>query len=159
MFEIGLEQKLFWSHKTFLRLFKIAENDTENVSLKQKSPTKVLSAKKWRLWEVAIIINNNNDNNRPGGLGSWRMGRDYSKDSIAENSQNPETSPGNWRRLAVTQTPVKNHQQTLMWKTLMSKKKKIKIIKIRPDLIMINKKKENLQNSRLCCSDWPQNKT
>ena len=35
------------------------------------------------------------------------MGRDYLNDSIAENSQNPETSPGDLRRLAVTQTPVK----------------------------------------------------
>ena len=39
-------------------------------------------------------------------------------DSIAENGQNPETSPGDLRRLAVTQTPVKNHQLILMWKTL-----------------------------------------
>ena len=31
---------------------------------------------------------------------------------------NPEMSPGDLRRLAVTQTPVKNHQLTLMWKTL-----------------------------------------
>ena len=30
-------------------------------------------------------------------------------DSIAENSQNPETISGDSRRLAVTQTPVKNH--------------------------------------------------
>ena len=52
------------------------------------------------------------------GLGSWQTGRDYRNDSIAENSQNPETSPGDLRRLAVTQTPVKNHQLTLMWKTL-----------------------------------------
>ena len=30
----------------------------------------------------------------------------------------------------------------------------------RPDLIIINKKtKENLQNCRLCCPSWPQNKT
>ena len=35
-------------------------------------------------------------------------------DSIAENGQNPETSSGDLRRLAVTQTPVKNHQLTLM---------------------------------------------
>ena len=34
------------------------------------------------------------------------------------SSQNPETSPGDLRRLAVIQTPVKNHQLTLMWKTL-----------------------------------------
>ena len=44
------------------------------------------------------------------------MGRDYPNDSIVENGQNPETSPGDVRRLAVTQTPVKNHQLTLMWK-------------------------------------------
>ena len=33
---------------------------------------------------------------------------------IAENGQNTEKSPGDLRRLAVTQTPVKDHQQTLM---------------------------------------------
>ena len=30
-------------------------------------------------------------------------------DSIIEDSQNTENSPGDLRRLAVTQTPVKNH--------------------------------------------------
>ena len=29
----------------------------------------------------------------------------------------------------------------------------------RPDLIIINNKKENLQNYRFCCPGWPQNKT
>ena len=38
--------------------------------------------------------------------------------SNAKNGQNPETSPGDLRRLAVTQNPVKNHQFMLMWKTL-----------------------------------------
>ena len=51
---------------------------------------------------------------RPGTLGSWQTGRDNPNDSTAKNGQNPETSPGNLRRLAVTQTPVKNHQLTLM---------------------------------------------
>ena len=55
---------------------------------------------------------------KPGGLGSWRTGRDYPNDSITENSQNTEKSPGDLRRLAVTQTPVRNHQLILMWKTL-----------------------------------------
>ena len=41
-------------------------------------------------------------------------GRDYPNDSIAEDCQNPDTSPGDLRRLAVTQTPVKNHLLTLM---------------------------------------------
>ena len=55
---------------------------------------------------------------RPGSLGNWRTGRDYPNDSIAKNRQNPETSPGDLTRFAVTQTPVKNHQLTLMGKTL-----------------------------------------
>ena len=40
---------------------------------------------------------------------------------IIENGQNTEKSPRDLRRLAVTQTPVKNHQLILMRKTLMSK--------------------------------------
>ena len=38
----------------------------------------------------------------------------HSNDSIAENGQHPEMSPGDLRGLAVTQSPVKNHQLTLM---------------------------------------------
>ena len=50
----------------------------------------------------------------PGGLGNVRSGRDYPNDSITENGPNPEMSPGDLRRLAFTQTPVKSHQLTLM---------------------------------------------
>ena len=39
-------------------------------------------------------------------------------DNIIEDGQNTEKSPGDIRRLAVTQTPGKSHQLTLMWKTL-----------------------------------------
>ena len=35
-----------------------------------------------------------------------------------KNGQNLMMSPGDLRRLAVAKTPVKNHQLTLMWKTL-----------------------------------------
>ena len=41
------------------------------------------------------------------GLRGCRNGRDYPNDRIAENGQNPETSPGDFRGLAVTHTPVK----------------------------------------------------
>ena len=47
-------------------------------------------------------------------VGGLYPSTNYPKDSIAEYGQNPETSPGDLRRLAVTQTPVKNHQLTLM---------------------------------------------
>ena len=37
---------------------------------------------------------------------------------ITENGQNTEKSLGDLRRLAITQTSVKDHQLTLTWKTL-----------------------------------------
>ena len=40
--------------------------------------------------------------------------------SIIEDGQNTEKSSGDLRRLAITQSPMKRHQLTLAWKTLMS---------------------------------------
>ena len=40
--------------------------------------------------------------------------RDNPNDSVTENSQNTEKSPRDLRKLAVTQTPVKNHHLILM---------------------------------------------
>ena len=55
-----------------------------------------------------------------GRFGSWRPSRDHPNNSIIENGQYTEKSPGDLRRLAVTQSPMKDHQMSLMWKTLMS---------------------------------------
>ena len=49
-----------------------------------------------------------------GGLGNKRTGGDYPNDSIIKIGQNTEKSPGDLRRLAGTQTPVRNHQLTLV---------------------------------------------
>ena len=49
-----------------------------------------------------------------GGLGSWRTSGDHPNYSIIENDQNTEKSPGDLRRLVVTETPVKDHQLKLM---------------------------------------------
>ena len=57
-----------------------------------------------------------------GGFGSWRPSGDHPNNSIIENGKKTEKSPGDLRRLAVTQSPVKGHQLTLMWKTLISNK-------------------------------------
>ena len=54
----------------------------------------------------------------PGRFGSWRTRGDHPNDSIIEDGQNTEKSLGDLTRLSVTQTPVKNHQLSLMWKTL-----------------------------------------
>ena len=48
---------------------------------------------------------------RTGGLGSWWTSKDHPNYSITENSQNTEKSPGDLRRLAVTKTPVEDHQR------------------------------------------------
>ena len=53
-----------------------------------------------------------------GRFGSWRTSGAHPNDSVIEDGQNTEKSHGDLRRLTVTQTPVKNHQLTLMWKTL-----------------------------------------
>ena len=46
---------------------------------------------------------------------------DHPNDSIVENGQNTKKSPGDLRRLTVTQTSVKNHRLLLMLKALLSK--------------------------------------
>ena len=50
----------------------------------------------------------------PDDLEVGRSSGDHSNDSIIENSQNTEKSSEDLRRLAVTQTLVKDHQLTLM---------------------------------------------
>ena len=54
------------------------------------------------------------------GLEDLEVG-DHPNYSIIENGQNTEKSPGDFRRHADIQTPVKDHQIKLMWKTRMSK--------------------------------------
>ena len=54
-----------------------------------------------------------------GGLGGRKTSRDHLNNSIIENGQNTEKSPGALGRFAVTQTPLKDDQLMLMWKTLL----------------------------------------
>ena len=51
-------------------------------------------------------------------LGNNRTSGHYTNYSFIEIGQNTENSPGDLKRIAVTQTPVKDHQLTLMRKTL-----------------------------------------
>ena len=51
------------------------------------------------------------------GIGNNSMSGDHSNYSIIKIGQNTEKSPGYFMRLAVTQTPVKDNQLTLMWKS------------------------------------------
>ena len=75
------------------------------------------------VWKTHEVYDNNNNRITKGteGFGSWRTNGDHPNYSSIENVQNTEKSPGDLRRLYVTQTPVKDHQLMLMWKTLMNK--------------------------------------
>ena len=50
-------------------------------------------------------------------VGNWRKNREHPNDSIVKIDQNTEESPGDLRRFVMTNTPVKDHQLTLVWKT------------------------------------------
>ena len=49
-----------------------------------------------------------------GGLGNKRTSGEHPNNFIIENGQNAEKSPGDSRRLAVSQTTVKVHQLAMM---------------------------------------------
>ena len=51
-------------------------------------------------------------------LGNKRTSGDHLNYNIDEIGQNTKKSPGDVRRLAVTQTPVENHHRTMVFKTL-----------------------------------------
>ena len=51
---------------------------------------------------------------RTGGLGNKRTSGNHPNYSITEIGQITEKSPGDLRRLAITQTPVRNHRLTLV---------------------------------------------
>ena len=53
-----------------------------------------------------------------GTVGNWRKNRAHSEYSIVEIGQNIKKSSGDPRRLAATQTPIKNFQLRLMEKKL-----------------------------------------
>ena len=53
-----------------------------------------------------------------GGLGNKNTWGDDPNNSIVKIGQDTEKSPGDFRTLAVAQTPAEDHQLTLVWKTL-----------------------------------------
>ena len=71
-----------------------------------------------KLWNMKVTIIPIIIGAKTRGLGNDEMGRDCPNYSIIEISQNTEKSPGDLKRLAVTQPPVKDHQLMLMWKIL-----------------------------------------
>ena len=63
---------------------------------------------------------------RIGAVENWRTNQDDPDYSIVTTGWNMEKSPGDLRKLAVTQTPVKYQQLTMVWRTQEKQKKKKK---------------------------------
>ena len=60
------------------------------------------------------VFRYSHQNKGQGGLGNKRMSGGHPNYYIIMNSQNTEKGPGDLKSLVVTQTPVKDHQQTLI---------------------------------------------
>ena len=76
-----------------------------------------------KLWNmkvkvIAIVINalGVNLKHLERGLEELEIGRRI--ETSLKIGQNNENSPGDLRRLAITQSPVKKHHLTMLWKTL-----------------------------------------
>ena len=67
-------------------------------------------------------VQSEKDGTETGELGNKRTSKEHPNYSIVEIDSNTEKSPGNLKRLAITQTPSKNHLLTLMLKTLKREK-------------------------------------
>ena len=67
----------------------------------------------WYMWNNPQRINNGTKR-----LRNQKTSGDLPIYSIVEIGQNTEKSPGNKKRHAITQTPVKDHQLTLVGNTL-----------------------------------------
>ena len=110
-----------------------------------------------------------------GRVRNRKTTRDHPNNRIVKIDMNTAKGAGDRRRFAISRTRRKDHQLVLMWEACKkcnnnnnNNNKLLWDFNIqtdhliparRPDLTIINKKKENLQNSRLCCPGWPQNKT
>ena len=53
-----------------------------------------------------------------GRIGNKNKSGDYPNDSTVKIGQNTEKSPGDVRKLAVSPSPLKDHQLMWVWKTL-----------------------------------------
>ena len=67
---------------------------------------------KWHAWNCP-----QRPQKETGRAGNRRTNQDPLNHNIVEINQNTDKSPGDLKKIAVTLTPVKEHQITLEWKT------------------------------------------
>ena len=105
-----------------------SKRQSENQRKRKERRTLMLTANKESCWAGRCNIDTNQswqvwNGPQRHGKGArraekFRSNWEYLDNSIHDIGHNTEKSPGDLRRLAVTQTPMKDHQLTLMWKTL-----------------------------------------
>ena len=107
--------------------------DDHRVKLKEseKKSTWALLGNWIKRWNIKVMVipiiigvryNHWKINTGTGGFENKRTSGDHPNKGIVQIGHNTEKSPGNLRRFAVTQTPLRNHQLTLMWKKISKEK-------------------------------------
>ena len=113
------KQKLakLWTLLSWLTTVKLKENEKKDKYLERNWK------KKWNIKVtfipivIALGIVTKMIIKGTGGIGNKRTSGDHPNYNIPEIGQNTEKSPGDLRRLAVTQISLKDHQLTLMLTT------------------------------------------
>ena len=95
--------------QTPVKNYRLTLVETANTGVKNSQELRAeYWEESWRLEETCCHSNSSEKLSANTGV----------KNSQKSSGQNTEKSPGDLKRLAVTQTPVKNYRLTLVWKTL-----------------------------------------
>ena len=113
--------------KRICRIVDVAVPADHRVNLKESEKRDKyleLARELKQLWNMKVtfwpVVISALDTVTKGFINEWKSG-DHPNCSTVEINQNTKESPGDLRRLAVTQTPAENQQLTLVWKKLSNK--------------------------------------
>ena len=104
--------------QTFLSRL-ITEQNWKKVKWRINTSTLLENCKHCQKYKLYLVlwVKSPKDYKRTGGLGNGWTSRDHPNYSIIKTGHNTEESPGDLRRPTVTQTSVRNHRLTPVWKT------------------------------------------
>ena len=117
---------IFNPKKRTCRIVKVAVPAEHRVKLKDSEKRDMyldLARELKKLWNmkatvipinISALVSHQRIGTGTGRLGNKRTSGDHPNYRIVEIGQNTKKSPGDLRRLAVTQTPVESHQLTLV---------------------------------------------
>ena len=128
--------------------FAVSADHKEKLNECEKRDKYIDLAKSWKScdefddninWDWCSSHSHQRISTRTGGHGYKRTIGDHPNYCIMNVGQNTEKSAGDLTRFVVTQTPVSNHYQTLVWKTLKREQIKQESETLRENWISLNR--------------------